>query len=59
MLVNKFPTVIVSQGVIDKPWELDELMKIIEEEIKARERLSGNSTKVNKIPVRVHCTSTY
>ena len=56
VLVNKLPPeirLIVTREVKDKPWELDELMKIIEEEIEARERASGSSTKINKIPVRV------
>ena len=43
---------IVSHEVKDRQWELDELMRIIEGEIEARERASGTNAKFNKMPVR-------
>ena len=53
--MNKLPPelrLIVSREVKDRQWELDELMRIIEGEIEARERASGTNAKFNKMPVR-------
>jgi len=40
--------------VKDRQWELDELMRIIEGEIEARERTSGTGMKLNNMPGEPH-----
>ena len=55
VLMNKLPPelhLIVSREVKDRQWELDELKRIIEGEIEARERASGTNAKFNKMLVR-------
>ena len=55
VFMNKLPPelrLVISREVKDRQWELDELMRIIEGEIEARERASGTNAKFNKMPVR-------
>ena len=61
IIMNKLPQelrLIVSREVKEEEWQLDELMKIVDTEIKARERASNGSSRPTRVPNRDIPTAT-
>ena len=55
VLLNKLPQdlrLILSRGVGDDEWKLDQLMKLLEEEVQARERAAVSSQTVSRKPMK-------